>query len=85
MTHQTLIAAFTLAMSGAGAVAAEFPTYQVDGFVMTPHQQIVLTPSNAHERLPASAFVYGSPHQIAVLMARPSETAQMIETDNPTQ
>jgi hypothetical protein len=51
-------------------MAAELPTWQVDGFVMTPHQQSVLTPSNVEERLPAISFVYGSPHQIMVLTPR---------------
>jgi hypothetical protein len=77
MKYQAILAAAALAMGGATALAAELPTWQVDGFVMTPHQQSVLTPSNARERLPAFAFVYGSPHQIMVLTPRPdSMTAE---------
>ena len=52
-------------------MAGELPIYQVDGIVMTPHQQSVLTPSNAQERLPENVFAYGSPHQIMVLSPRP--------------
>jgi hypothetical protein len=70
MKYQPMLAAVALALGGAGALAAELPTWQVDGFVMTPLQQSVLTPSNARERLPAFAFVYGSPHQIMVLTPR---------------
>jgi hypothetical protein len=77
MTYQPLLAAVAFAMASAGAIAGEPPTYQVDGFVMTPHQQSVLTPSNAQERLPTSAFAYGSPHQIMVLTPRHvSKTAE---------
>jgi hypothetical protein len=63
-------ASVVLASSGFGAQASELPTYQVDGFVMTPLQQTLLTPANAEERLPEAASVYGSPHQITVLTPR---------------
>jgi hypothetical protein len=79
MTYQALFAA-AFALSGAGAMAGELPTYQVDGIVMTPHQQSVLMPSNAQEGLSAGASVYGSPHQIMVLTPRAPLTNAAIAT-----
>jgi hypothetical protein len=70
MTYQAMLAAAAIAVGGASATAGELPIYQVDGIVMTPHQQSVLTPSNAQERLPENVFAYGSPHQIVVLSPR---------------
>jgi len=70
MTYQALFAAAAFALGGASVMAGELPTYQVDGIVMTPHQQSVLIPMNSREGLPASAMTYGSPHQIMVLTPR---------------
>lgn len=70
MTYQAIFAAAAIAMSGSSAIAGELPTYEVDGIVMTRHQQSVLIPSNAQERTPAFVFAYGSPHQIMVLTPR---------------
>jgi hypothetical protein len=76
MTYRTLIAAAALTMGSVNAMATELPIYQASGFPMTAHQATVLTPANMVERLPDSAFIYGSPHQIAVLTPRHSETSQ---------
>src|SRR5260370_40349603 len=76
MTYRTLIAAAALTMGSVNAMATELPIYQASGFPMTAHQATVLTPANMVERLPDPAFIYGSPHQIAVLTPRHSETSQ---------
>jgi hypothetical protein len=81
MTYQAIFAAAAIAVGGASAMAGELPTYQVDGIVMTPHQQSVLTPSNAQERLPEVAFANGSPHQVMVLTSRPHSA--IAETGRP--
>jgi hypothetical protein len=81
MSYQAMLAATVIAMCGASATAGELPIYQVDGFVMTPHQQSVLTPSNARERLTENAFAYGSPHQIMVLS--PRQHSAIAETGRP--
>jgi hypothetical protein len=68
---------------GYDGLATELPIFEAGGFPMTTHQATLLTPANTVERLPDSVFVYGSPHQIAILTARPSKTARMTEGDNP--
>jgi hypothetical protein len=63
-----------LMLGGAGAAAAELPTYEVMGLPITPHQLAALGPANAHERGPAPTLLLAgmpaSPHQIAVLTPR---------------
>ena len=41
-----------LMLGGAGAAAAELPTYEVMGLPITPHQLAALGPANAQERAP---------------------------------
>jgi hypothetical protein len=84
MTRTALIAAAALMMGGGAGLATELPIFEADGFPMTNHQATLLRPANTVERLPESVFVYGSPHLIAVLTARPSVTARMTEANNPT-
>jgi hypothetical protein len=68
----------TLMLSGAGASAAELPSYELTGFPISPHQFSVVGSANVKEQSPSSLTMAGmpaSPHQVAVLTprARPSE------------
>ena len=66
------IAAVTLV--GAGAEAAELPSYELMGFSMTPHQFTVVGSANVKEQSPSSSLAMAgmpaSPHQMAVLTSR---------------
>jgi hypothetical protein len=69
------IAALTAIMlHGAGAAAAELPTFELMGFPITTHQVAVLGPAHVRERLPTTTLTLGgipaSPHQVAVLTPR---------------
>jgi hypothetical protein len=61
-------------MGGAGAIAAELPTYEVLGFPITSHQLVAIGPADAQQGLPAFTLMKAgmpvSPHQIAVLTPR---------------
>lgn len=50
----SLAAAAALVMGTVGANAAELPTYQVQGFSITPHQFMILGPANAQQETPAA-------------------------------
>ena len=82
MLYRLSIAATAgLMLGGAGAAAAELPTYEVMGLPITPHQLAALGPANAQERAPAPTLLLAgmpaSPHQIAVLMPHKSPTEQI--------
>src|SRR4051794_37167351 len=71
----SITAAAALLACGAGATAQELPTYQVEGFPITPHQFVALGPANAEQELPTTftltaAGMPASPHQITVLSPR---------------
>jgi hypothetical protein len=72
-----MAAAGTLILNGAGASAAELPSYELTGFPINPHQFSVVGSANVKEQSPSSslAMMPASPHQVAVLTprARPSE------------
>lgn len=61
-------------LDGAGAAAAELPTFEVMGFPISPHQVQVVGATHVQERSPTSTFTLGgmpaSPHQVAVLTPR---------------
>jgi hypothetical protein len=65
----------TLMLSGAGALAAELPSYELLGFPITPHQFSVVGPANVKEQSPSpSLTIAGMPasaHQVTVLTPRP--------------
>ncbi|WP_275193269.1 hypothetical protein [Bradyrhizobium sp. CSA207] len=67
-------------LSGAGAPAAELPTFELMGFPIAPHQVAVIGAANVQEQSPIAALTLGgmpaSPHQVAVLMLRPGMTEQ---------
>jgi hypothetical protein len=58
--------------------AAELPTFELLGFPITRHQVAVIGAEAVQEQSPTPALTFGgmpaSPHQIAVLMPRPSKT-----------
>jgi hypothetical protein len=68
------------------ASAAEFPTYELMGFPITPHQFSVLGSANVQEASPAPTLMLrampASPHQIAVLTPHKKRlTSNPIQTD----
>ena len=78
------IAALTAIMlHGAGAAAAELPTFELMGFPITAHQVAVAGAADVQERLPTTTLTLGgmpaSPHQVAVLTPRLSISAGMGE------
>jgi hypothetical protein len=63
---------------GAGAAAAELPTFELMGFPITRHQVAVLGAAHVRERSPTPTLTLGgmpaSPHQVTVLTPRPRIT-----------
>jgi hypothetical protein len=78
----------TLMLSGAGALAAELPSYELMGFPITPHQFSVVGSANVKEQSPSSSFAMAgmpaSPHQVAVLTPRARPTEELAAT-NPNR
>jgi len=76
------IAATAALLGGAGAAAAEFPTFERMGFPITLHQVQVVGAAHVQERSPTPTLTLGgmpaSPHQAAVLARRPRMTEQQI-------
>jgi len=70
----SIVATAALLLGGAGAAAAEFPTYEVMGFPITQHQLVAIGSADVQERSPTPTLTLGgmpaSPHQIAVLTPR---------------
>jgi hypothetical protein len=84
-----LIAAAAMVIAGgAGAMAADLPTYESSGFPISPVQVQLLGAKNVQEQpVVAMATVNGmaaSPHQISVLKPRTKRTAAAIATDVTT-
>src|SRR5262249_51474082 len=77
-----------LMVSGAGALAAELPTYEVTGFPVSPHQFVAVSSAEVQERAPTPTLTLGgmpaSPLQIMVLTPRP-RMAVGATTQNLTQ
>ena len=75
-----IAATAALMLDGAGAAAAELPTYEVIGFPITQHQLVAVGSANVQERSPTPTLTLAgmpaSPHQVAVLTPRPRMTAQ---------
>jgi hypothetical protein len=76
------ITAITAVMlNGAGATAAELPTFELIGFPITPHQVAVVGSAHVQEQSPNPTLTLGgmpaSPHQVSVLTprSRATETA----------
>jgi hypothetical protein len=60
-----------LVLGGASVLAEEFPTFERNGFPITPHQVQVLGSDGVQESAPTSTFtldgIPASPHQLRVL------------------
>jgi hypothetical protein len=67
----SIAAIAALMLGGAGAAAAELPTFEMMGFPITPHQVQVVGAAHVQERSPTPTLTLGgmpaSPHQVAVL------------------
>jgi len=77
------IAATVFCLVGGGvASAAEIPTYELEGFPITPHQFSVVGSANVQEQSPTPSLVLSgmpaSPHQLAVVTPRSRDTQQRI-------
>jgi hypothetical protein len=74
-TPFSLALAAVLGLGAAGAAAAELPTYEMEGFPITPHQIQVVGAGQIHEQSAISTLTLGgmpaSPHQVMVLTPRP--------------
>jgi hypothetical protein len=71
----------TVTLAGAGAEAAEFPTFERMGFPITRHQVAVIGAQDVQEQSATPTLTFGglpaSPHQIAVLTPRPEITTNV--------
>ena len=79
MWYRLSIAASAMLMvSGVAATAAELPTYQAEGFPLTPHQMATLGAANTQQQAPAAtpelAGLPASPLQIVVLKRHGQKT-----------
>jgi hypothetical protein len=76
-----------LMLSGAGAVAAELPTYEIMGFPISPHQFVAVQSTHVQERSPTPTLTLGgmpaSPLQILVLTPR-SRITEKLAAENLT-
>ncbi len=68
--------------NGAGAMAAELPTFEVTGFPISPVQARLVGAANVQEQSPVAALtpdgMSASPHQISVLTPRAKRAAAAI-------
>ncbi len=72
-TTLSIAAAVSVVLSTA-ALAAELPTYEVNGFPISPVQARLLGAANIQEES-AAPTVAASPHQLSVLTPRKLKTA----------
>src|SRR6266542_96644 len=82
----SIVATATLLLGGAGAAAAELPTYEIMGFPITRHQLAAVNSAHVQERSPSPMVTLSgmpaSPHQIAVLTPRSRITEQQVARRN---
>jgi hypothetical protein len=75
MRNQLIAAAAFVLLDGAGAVAADLPTYELLDFPLSPVQLRVVGPNHVKEGSQAPTLMLGgmpaSPHQVLVLKQRP--------------
>jgi hypothetical protein len=75
-------------LDGAGAAAAELPTYEIMGFPISPHQFVAVRSALVQERSLTPTLTLGgmpaSPHQIMVLTPR-SRITEQVAVENPTK
>jgi hypothetical protein len=83
-TFLTLTAVVAISMAGGAAgFAAELPTYELNGFPISPVQVGLLGAANVREQSPAVTAA-ASPHQLSVLTPRPKLKAASA-AQNPTE
>jgi hypothetical protein len=74
-------------LDGAGAAAAELPTFELMGFPITRHQVAVLGAAHVQERSPTPTLTLGdmpaSPHQVRVLTPRIPDGHQAANLSKP--
>jgi hypothetical protein len=82
------ITAITAVVFGAGAAAAELPTFELMGFPITTHQVALIGSAHLQEQSPNATIMFGgmpaSPHQITVLTPRPRATGTAAATQIKT-
>ena len=75
----------TLMLSGAGASAAELPSYELMGLPITPHQFSVVGSPNIKAQSPSPSLTMAgmpaTPHQVTVLTPRPRLTEELPSTN----
>jgi len=75
-------------LTGANAVAAEFPTFELMGFPITRHQVAVVGSAHVQEQSANLTLTIGgmpaSPHQLAVLTPRSTTTETAAVTQAKT-
>ena len=73
------IAAAAVLLNGVGAMAGELPSFEVNGFPISPAQVALVGAANVREQPPASSPALdgtsASPHQLSVLTPRAKRTA----------
>jgi hypothetical protein len=84
-----LMAAITVVtVAGSTAGAAEFPSFELQGFSITRHHVAVLGAQGVQEQSAPPTLMFGgmpaSPHQIAVLTPRPEMAAKGAEVKPTT-
>lgn len=86
MTMLFPVAATAVMLGGAGAIAAELPTFEALGFPITLHQIAVLGAAHVQEQAPvAIETLHGmpaSPVQVLVLTPRSTEVAVASKPSN---
>lgn len=75
--RMSLVATTAIVLSGAGAVAAELPTFEIMGFPLTQHQLTAADSALVQERAPVPTLMLAgmpaSPVQILVVTPRPKQ------------
>ena len=77
----SLAAAAMVVAYGAGAMAAERPTFEVKGMPISPVQVQLVGAANVQEQPPVATLALddtASPHQVSVLAPRTKRTAAAI-------
>lgn len=79
---KSIAAAAMVVASGAGAMAAELPTYEAAGFPISPVQVQVVGAGRVQEQPPLTTAMSATPLQISVLTPRAKKrTAAAVATD----
>lgn len=81
----SIAAVAAVILNGAGAPAAELPTFELMGFPITPHKVAAIGAADVQEQSSTATLTLGgipaSPHQVAVLTPRPGITGHAAAAD----